>query len=175
MKLLWPGFNEKGSLIIPIEWSEVPFLQNPIYVEGERFEPKDELHVTAIGKKTGSVIQKKILLDPRIESTLQQEFEGIDWSFKLGDVVHLLSREKENPVERAVVLEQTVVLPLHMPGMTTFYQCLKSHNLVTGNTLVPSPHITLYNRNCPGGIGVPNEETLMKLTQRIIPVSDLRF
>ena len=175
MKSVWPGFNEKGSLIIPLEWSEVPFPQRPINVDGERFEPKHELHVTVIGKESGRAIQEKILLGPLNDSTLPQDFEEIDWSFKPGDVVHLLSREKVNPEEGAIVLEKTIILPLHMPGMTAFYKCLKSHNLLPTNTPGPPPHITLYSRNCPGGIGVPDEQTLIKLREKIIPISDLRF
>ena len=175
MKLPWPGFNEKGSLIIPLEWSEVPFPQRPINVEGERFEPKDELHVTVIGKKPGHVILEKILPDPRIESTLRQNFEEIDWSLNLGDMVHLLSRETVNSAESALDLEETIVLPLQVSGMAAFYECLKSHGLLPGNTLTPPPHITLYTRNCPGGIGVPDEATLIRLTRRTIPVIDLLF
>ena len=95
MKSVWPGFNEKGSLIIPLEWSEVPFPQRLINVDGERFEPKHELHVTVIGKESGRAIQEKILLGPLNDSTLPQDFEEIDWSFKPGDVVHLLSRKSK--------------------------------------------------------------------------------
>ncbi len=51
MKLRWPGFNEKGSLIIPVEWSDVPFRKKSLYVESERFEPKAELHITVVGKR----------------------------------------------------------------------------------------------------------------------------
>ena len=172
LKLLWPGFNEKGSLIIPLEWSEVPFPQNPIYIEREQFEPKDELHVTVIGKKAGSVIQEKMLLDPRIESTLRQVFEGIDWSFELGEVVHLLSREKERPGQGATVLEKTVLVRLRIPGMAIFYEGLKSIKLVTEDTIVPPSHVTLYTLNCPSGIGVPSDDALEDLTERVLPIDN---
>jgi hypothetical protein len=93
--------------------------------------------------------------------------------FKLGNAVHLLSSEKDNPVESARNLEKTIGLPLQMPGMAAFYECLKSHDLLPGNTPTPPPHITMYTRNCASGIVVPDEETLARLTGRTIPVTDL--
>ena len=172
MKLPWLGFNDMGSLIIPLAWSDVPFKEKSVYVQGERFEPKDELHVTVIGKKAGSVIQKKILMDPGIESTLRQDFEEIDWSFKLGGVVHLLSREKEKPEQGEAVLEKTVLVRLQMPGMAIFYKRIKSIKLATENMAVPPPHITLYTRNSPSGISVPNDDALEDLTERILSIGD---
>ena len=51
-----------------------------------------------------------------------------------------------------------------MPGMKTFYKQLKTFGLIDPDTAVPPPHITLYTQNCPGGIGVPNQNKLDMLS-----------
>jgi hypothetical protein len=153
------------SLIIPLPWSDVPLPESPVYIDGDRFEPKSELHVTVIGKKAGREVQARLSRAAQNEDTLRKDFENIDWSFTPGTRVHALLHATRKP------REGTIVLPLNMPGMVMFYECLKSQGLVTGDA--PPPHITLYHRNCPGGIGVPDQETLADLTVQTLTVDAL--
>ncbi|MCP4471547.1 MAG: hypothetical protein GY815_12850 [Gammaproteobacteria bacterium] len=143
MNIPWPGFNDMDSLIIPLAWNDVPFAQSAVYIGGERFEPKDELHVTVIGKKAGRDVQTRLSRAPRTEAALQQDFESLDWSFTPGTKVHVLSRATRKS------RKSTIVLPLQMPGMNIFYESLQARDLVAGDTPLPPPHITLYHRNCP--------------------------
>ena len=166
-KTPWPGFNEMGSLIISLAWGEVPLTETSVYIDGDRFEPKHELHVTVIGKKAGREVQARLSRAAQNEAALRKDFENIDWRFIPGVTLHVLSRTTWEP------RESTIVLPVEMPGMAVFYECLKSLGLVTDDA--PPPHITLYHRNCPGGIGVPDEKTMGDLTVQTVPVQALRF
>ena len=168
-KTHWPGFNEMGSLIIPLAWNDVPLEKTAVYIDGERFEPKDELHVTVIGKQAGHELQHRLSRASRNMPVLQRDFESLDWSFTPGATVHLLSRTARDS------RKATIVLPLQMPGMAMFYDCLRSRGLVTSDTPLPPPHVTLYHQNCPGGIGIPDEKTLSNLTVQIFPIGSLRL
>jgi hypothetical protein len=165
VKTPWPGFNDMDSLIIPLAWSEVPLAETPVYIDGERFEPKHELHVTVIGKKAGREMQARLSRAAQNEAVLRKDFENIDWSFTPGATLHVLSQATRKS------RDSTILLPLNMPGMVMFYECLKSRGLVTGEA--PPPHITLYHRNCPGGIGVPDRKILADLTVRTLPIGAL--
>ena len=48
MRLKWSGFNEKGSVIIELEPESLCLAKDTVFVHGDTFTPKDELHVTLI-------------------------------------------------------------------------------------------------------------------------------
>lgn len=173
MKMLWPGFNAQGSVIIPLEMSSFPVSPDAIVLSGERFEPKEELHVTLISKKTGITIQGKMITRPEIESGLAQKFDEIDWAYEKTGPVHLLSRAREYSDEEGELkarIEKTIIMRLKMPGIAMFYDYLKSRDLLDSDCPAPPPHVTLFTRNCPVGIGLPDLERLEALTCRTFPI-----
>ncbi len=60
MKLKWPGFNEKGTVIIELEPETFCIAKNTLNVLGKSFIAKDEFHVTLIGTQAGLIILDKI-------------------------------------------------------------------------------------------------------------------
>ena len=64
-QLKWPGFNEAGSAIIPLTWDDPGLPEKRVCFRGEWFEPKDELHVTVIGKQTGALLRERADRIPR--------------------------------------------------------------------------------------------------------------
>lgn len=158
MKLQWPGFNAAGTVLIRLEAESFALAQGPVLVQGEYFTAKDELHVTLIGNKVGSMLQAQIRQDPEVSQVLEKIFEDIDWSFEKTGPVHILSRRKKG------TRQMSIILLLDMPGMSIFYQQLKSLGLVPGKTPLPPAHVTLYTKNCSLGIGVPSDEALTTLS-----------
>jgi hypothetical protein len=57
-----------------------------------------------------------------------------------------------------------------MPGMTIFYEQLKSLGLIPDKTPIPPAHVTLYTHHCPLGIGVPSKEILNSLIEKSFSV-----
>ena len=89
--------------------------------------------------------------------------------------VHVLSRlaKEGESREPGVTREKTIILRLNMPAMALFFDTMKSRDLISMETPVPPPHITLYTRHCPGGMGLPDEDRLHKLTEEVLPVSEM--
>jgi len=167
MKISWPGFNEKSCLLIELLPESFCLAKENINVFGEHFTPKDELHVTLIGSKTGSIILGRVKQDQTINQLLENMFGDIDWSFKQTGPVHILSRSKGS------VVEKSIIMLLEMHGVTAFYEQLRSHGLIDSNTPVPPPHVTLYTHNCPLGIGVPDNKSLKALSIKTLSVKTL--
>lgn len=167
MKLSWPGFNEKGILLIGLSPESFCMAKETIDVHGESFTPKDELHVTLLGSELGLIIQNKIQQNQTIDKLLEKTFEEIDWSFKQTGPVHILSRSEEE------IVEMSIILLIEMPGVTIFHDQLKTLGLIDSETPLPLPHVTLYTHNCPLGIGVPNDETLNALSRETLSVNTL--
>ncbi len=167
MQLIWPGFNENGTVLIGLSAESFCLAKNKIDVLGKRFTPKDELHVTLIGSELGLIIQNKIQYDQTIHTLLKKTFEEIDWSFKQTDPAHILSRSEEG------VVEKSIVILIEMSGVTVFYDRLKTLGLIGLETPIPPPHVTMYTHNCPLGIGVPNSGALNILSSKIISLNTL--
>ena len=62
---------------------------------------------------------------------------------------------------------------IEMPGVTTFYDQLKSLGLIDLEAPVPPPHVTMYTQNCHLGIGVPNDDALNILSRETLSVNTL--
>ena len=167
MKMKWPGFNKKGTVIISLSRESFCIAENAIELYGDTFTPKDELHVTLVGTGLGSIILGKIIQNKTINKLLEKEFEEIDWSYSQTGPVHILSRKKEK------IVQKSIIMLLEMHGVIEFYDRLKMLGLIGIDTPVSPPHITMYTHNCPLGIGVPDKKTLNSLTRKTLPVKIL--
>lgn len=177
MKLHWPGFNEKKTVINPLRRSSFDVSDHPVIVQGEQFKPKDELHITLVGKRRGGLLQEKIATYPEIEMQLEQVFQSIDGSFKMIGPVRILARNKKKANRQGTLIavtQKSIILQLTMPGMATFYNYLRSQSFIDSAYPGPPPHVTLYTRNCPSGIGVSSVGMLDDLSEEILSLSELK-
>jgi hypothetical protein len=120
-----------------------------------------------IGSELGLIFQDKIQHDQTIDKLLEKTFEEIDWSYKQTGPVHILSRLEEG------VVEKSVIMLIEMPGVSIFYDQLKTLGLIYLETPLPPPHVTLYTQNCPLGIGVANDDVLYALSRETLSVNTL--
>ena len=113
-------------MIIPLEWNDFIFPGKTVYIEGEWFEPKDELHITVIGKQMGGILEEKMLRNPGMEVEVRKDFQAIDWDFEHGGTVHIISRLKEETEMGEIIgeREKTIVLRIDMAGVAIFYHGL---------------------------------------------------
>jgi hypothetical protein len=177
MKLEWPGFTDKGTLLIPLDKALFNLPDKPVIILNEQFQPKDELHITVIGKKLATSIVEKINNDKILESSLKESFESIDWGFRKTDTAVLIGRDRaiedENGKQRKVN-QKSVIAMVDIPGMAFFYNLLKSMRLIDEESPAPPPHITLYTMNCPNGIGIVSDEVLTSLRLKTLTAEDLK-
>lgn len=166
MELKWPGINAKGTVLIDLAFESFLLSKVPVLVDSIYYTPKDELHVTLVGEEVGSILQHKIKQDLKNIEVLVHVFESIDWAFDKSGPIHILSRSKKSKVQKSIIML------IDMPGMTTFYQQLKSFGLIPDKTPIPPAHVTLYTYNCPLGIGVPCNKTLRSLSKKNLAVKE---
>jgi len=182
MRLSWPGFNDRGTVLIEVPPQFFGLTKSPVDIEGERYSAKHELHITLIGSKLGSLLLEKISQENINQEKVRQEmtdkgltsetllrniFQNLDWSYEKTGPVHILSRSKKG------MIQQSIIMLIEMPAIAVFYQQLKSHGLIASETPVPPAHVTLYTRNCPSGIGVPNQRVLDILSTKTLSVKTL--
>jgi hypothetical protein len=168
----WPGFSDKGTVILPVEMNEIVLPKIINHLVKGKFQQKKEFHITLLGKNLGQVVRNKIEQEPGIEKKLRKAFRAIDWSLQLTGPVHLLSRIKPSKRKGRIqaITQKSLVILIKMQGMGQFYTVLKSLKLIPGEVPVPPPHITLYTHNCPYGIGICSTQLLQELTQEVFPI-----
>ena len=177
MKLPWPGFNEKQTVIIPLRKSSFDVSDHPVIFQGTQFLPKDEFHITLVGKCLGKLLKDQIDQKPQIEAQLKQVFQNIDWSFRRTGPIHILSRTREKTGNDGIavpVIQKSIIQQLTMPGMPIFYDYLRAQGFLEPDWPAPPPHVTLYTRNCPHGIGVSSLHRLDKLSEGFLSINELR-
>ena len=167
MRLVWPGFNEMGTVIIPLNLDSFCVAKHEVTVLDEIFKPKQEIHVTLIGKQLGALILEKMIVDHTIEEKLKTMFDGIDWSYRPIEQGHLLERTTGK------VAQKSIILLLEMPGVDEFYDQLRYQGLIEPGVLTPPPHVTLYTRNCLRGIGIKNNDDLNRLSVKTLSINVL--
>ena len=167
MKLKWPGINAKCTVLINLPYESFHLSEVPVVIDGTFFTAKDELHVTLAGEKVATMLQNKIEQDPKTSGVIEHVFDDIDWSFSRSGPVHILSR-----LNKKRTMQKTVIMLIDMPGVTIFYQRLKTLGLIPDSTPVPPAHVTLYTYNCPLGIGVPSNKVLVSLSDKSFTVGE---
>jgi hypothetical protein len=151
----WPGWSATHTLVLPIDPRDWPPPSLPLDVDGHRFAPKQELHVTVVGKALGARLRAAIEGGRIDEAALRHEFAGQRWRLRRsGERVRL-----RKPAPDAAI--ESIIEPVALPAMARWHAWL---GRALGEALpVPPPHVTLYVRGDAEGIGVPDEATLARL------------
>lgn len=143
----WPGWTAENTLILPLD--EAP-PSHVIDIDGRRFEPKQELHLTLVGRRLGAEL--RATLGERLEAATRPAFEALDWSCtRLGDGA-LVQRLRGDDAPA------TVIEFVDLPAMAHFHRWLGE--LLGRQLPVPPPHVTLYTHGATRGIGIPTPRAL---------------
>ncbi len=134
----------------------------------KEFEEKDEFHITTIGFKNGSVINKTL------EKFSQEDKEEIlyqikslayatDWRFLLKPERYHIS--KKYPLEE----RESFIQMADLPELKNFYNQL--NKILNTNLEVPPPHITLFTKGTDPerskmGIGINSEREITALNPK---------
>ena len=164
----WPGITSHRTLILPLAPRDWAPPRAGVLVEGQRFEPKSELHITLVGRRLmQALLQGDKALRRRRQRALREAFQAQDWGWRRsGRLTWLQRRECERGGHADAIVEH-----IALPAMAPFHAGL-GHLL--GQALpLPPPHVTLYTRGLPGGIGLPDPATLERLRVRELLPADL--
>jgi hypothetical protein len=146
----WPGWSDENTLLLPVD--DAPPART-LTLGGREFAPKDELHVTLVGRALGDELRH--VLGERRDAATRPAFEALDWSYRRSGRGVLVERPGAGDGMRATA---TVIEPIEMPALDFYYRWLGS--LLGRELAVPPAHITLYTLDGARGIGIPSMRSL---------------
>lgn len=168
--------EEKFTLLLHIDEEAINFGDVSEIAAQNRFEKKDEFHITVIGFKNGMTIREALDKLPKSEKqmALQQVrslIARIDWSFTLLPQKYHLTKDYTFRTGAVATTEhrESYIQMVSMPDMMIFYNEL---NGILGMHLEPPPpHLTLYTRGdnperAKAGIGINSQEEFLKLNPK---------
>lgn len=148
----WPGWTAEHTLVLPLD--DAPPTA-AIDLNGLRFEPKRELHITLVGQKLGEELHR--VLGYRLDVATRAAFEALDWSGartgSLWRIEHRVRAKDGKPSVRSTIIED-----IELPAMAYLHRWLGT--LLGRQLAVPPPHVTLYTHGDARGIGLPTETRL---------------
>lgn len=165
----WPGWSDERTLVLPIPVDAWAPPHAPIAIDGIEFEPKDELHLTLVGRALGRQIHAT--LGERFRTcTVRAAFEAQDWRFeRTGELLRLRKTVRYTSGEERVA--HALVERVRMPAMARFHHALG--DLLGRRLPVPPPHVTLYTQGRMDGIGIPSPSKLRAWTVRPVHPCEL--
>lgn len=164
----WPGLAPSGALVLPIPTRFWTPPSSPVQVDGLRFVPKAELHVTLLGQdKLRRLYGESRLQRAAVRAALRAAFADTDWFFARGGPRLRLQKRCTGGARIGSVVEL-----IDQPGLAAFVARVRA---ATGVDVPAGPaHVTLYTAGDARGIGVPDEAALREFTVREVGMHELR-
>lgn len=159
--------TKKHTLVLNIPASLWPPPTGDVQVDGLTFSPKDELHVTLMGQALFDEMHAQLSL--RVRRRLLAEARTWQWRIDRTGELRLL--EHHDPTQPGSPPARSIVETIDLVGAEDFYRLHEQHS---GRQLPrPPPHVTLYTLGDAGGIGVPDQASLRRLTARTLAREEL--
>lgn len=165
----WPGWTAERTLVMPVAPERWPPPLAPIELDGLEFQPRDELHVTLVGRALGRQLHET--LGERFRTcAVRAAFEALDWRFeRTGELLRLRKAVRLKSGEQRIA--NAIIERIRMPAMARFHHALG--DLLGRRLPVPPPHVTLYVHGRERGIGLPGPAKLRAWTVRSVDPREL--
>ena len=165
----WPGWTAERTLVLPIDADTWPPPFAPIELDGIAFRPKDELHVTLVGKALGRQLHDT--LGERFRTcAVRAAFDALDWRMRRTGELRRLEKTVRLKSGEARTVGAIIEL-VEMPALAKFHRALG--DLLGRRLPVPPAHVTLYTHNRDDGIGVPGPAKLRAWTVRRVRAEEI--
>ena len=154
----WPGFNARGSLLLPLPMEAFADLAPVLDVDGLSLSRKHEFHVTLLDRRTAARMraQEAGVVAP----SMMELFALQDWRWRRRGERWLLREDKPDGTAHSVVEL------LELPALNRF-----RHDVgwAHGEKLPDAPpHVTLYVAGDPIGIGLESYAAFEKNRVRLL-------
>lgn len=158
----WPGWTREQTLILPLDAAPP---SQPVRIDGREFTPKNELHITLVGRTLGQELAR--VLGGRLDAATRPAFEALDWSHApFGERLLIEKPGTTDAGERGTVA--SVIERVELPALDFYYRWLGER---LGRQLpVPPAHVTLYTHGKAAGIGIPTPQRLRAWSRGPVPV-----
>lgn len=158
----WPGWSDDTTLVLPLD--DAPPGET-LEFGGRRFDAKNELHVTLVGKQLGAELRHA--LGDRLDAATRPAFEALDWWYARTGERRLIERpDTTDDGDRGTVA--SVIELIELPALDWYYRWLGE--LLGRQLPVPPAHVTLYTHRKAKGIGIPTTQSLRAWSRGAVPV-----
>ena len=99
--------TDAGTLLIPLNKEVFGLFDDKVESCSRTFEPKEEVHITVVGKALGQEIGEAVKRDPAIESQIRQVIEETGWSYEKRDEMYHVSKDKISLMCRGICRSYT--------------------------------------------------------------------
>lgn len=168
------GFTKEGRLIIPLSKEEFGLLDRKIQFRDKVFDPKDEVHITVMGRALSGKVAEAIQANPLLESQIGRAIDEMDRTYeKLDKMYHVAKGIKpEEGGGDQIIQAESIIVMVKAPGIERFYERLRQ---IMGKVpKVPPLHVTLYTHNYSLGIGLSSQADFDKYVTRKVSANELR-
>ena len=162
-----PRWTDAGTLLLPVDPADWAPPARGLELDGVRFAPKHELHVTLVGRALGRSLRAAIADGRLSRADVDQAIAAQDWRLRRGGGWLRLRKQTGNGAVAGSIIER-----VGLPAMVGLHARLGE--LLGRELPVPPPHVTLYVAGRAEGIGVASEAELRELVVREIAAEELR-
>ena len=152
---------KSGTLLLSLGSEEIVDPGVKEAAEAEGFEIKDKLHLTVIGFKQGKLLKAALKANPELATEIEELAMTAAWGVKLTGERYKLSKlydGEDTPRE-------SIIEMLQCSGIEDFFTRINS---LTGLDLHEQPpHVTLFTKGNPKGIGITSAEEIEELGKPI--------
>lgn len=147
--------SEAGSLLldVPLGLVHIPKWLSALSL-AQGYKAKDEYHVTAIGLELAGLIQ-----DHGKAARVKSLIDSFTWTIEISNQYIELAKDDVSGVHR-----QSIIGMVDVSELTQFYGQLV--NILDITIDLPPAHVTLYTKNYDRGIGLYNENDLLRFKVR---------
>lgn len=148
----WPGWTIDRTLLLPLDRAAP---RAPVELDGRSFAPKDELHVTLVGRRLGMELAAR--LGARLEAATRPAFEALDWRpASTGEFALIEKTGRTDAGGRGRIA--SIIEFVELPALPHWYRWLGG--LLGRELALPPAHVTLYVHGCARGIGIASPRAL---------------
>lgn len=168
-------FLESNVLLIILDMGDFGILKDGISYLRVKFQPKDEVHITIIGKALAREISELAKRKPEIRFKIQKAIDETDWSYKKINKFYHVSKDKEKEDEEGnprIVHAESIIQMVEVPQVEKFIEKLES---ILGHKIeIPPTHVTLYTVGDHRGIGIPDSSAFTRYVEREVREDELQ-
>jgi hypothetical protein len=154
--------KDSGYLLLRLEKQAFALQGQGVTLEGRRFEPKDEVHITILSREAAEAVRQHLEENPEQGERLRRLIDETHWEFQKLDSFYHVWEEPE---------AETIIQMVEVPGLPAFFK--RVGEMVVKEIEPPPAHVTLYLRNTEKGIGLPTQAVFEQLVQKQVQRSDL--
>lgn len=167
--------EETGALLLLLTREAIDLPNDIVAFRGKVFDPKDEVHITIVGRASGRRVKEAVDRDLAANSCLKRAIDETNWAYRIQGRMYHVRKEKEVKNEQGdldLVEAESIIVMAEVAGLQSFYERLD--RMIEMNLELPPTHVTLYTRGDPLGIGLSNQEDFEAFVTREIWPTELK-